>query len=301
VNPISPNRERTQWRASTGLRWLAVAILLVLPWVIIESPGAVSMYLKLDDLKGEAIDDFHKGEIDILAFSFDANSTHTIFGAGKSEVGNLDLIKFTDIATPELIRRVLTGEPFKEGKFSFIEVFQGKEQPVVTFTLNDILISSHTSGSNGGEDRLTEKIGLNFANFTYQTFSYSDIGEKTADPSVTWDIVENTGSIGGSANSSPALTSIANQVLNEDSAVTVPFTISDGETPTGALILSRSTTAPTIVPISGIAFGGSGSDRNVTITPTPERLRHCDDHHHRDRSRGAYRQSQLLGDRQSSQ
>ena len=227
------------------------------------------MYLKLDDLKGEVLDKEHGGEIEILSFNFGTDSTHTIFGAGKPEIGNIDLIKYLDTATPELIRRVLSGERFKEGKLSLIESSVGVAQPVVTFTLRDVMISSHTSGSYGGEDRLTEKIGLNFANFTYQTFSYSDIGKQTADPSVTWDIIENTGSIGGSANSSPAITSIANQVLNEDSAVTVPFTISDVETPTGALILSRSTTDPTIVPIAGITFGGYGSDRNVTITPTP--------------------------------
>jgi hypothetical protein len=41
----------------------------------------------------------------------------------------------------------------------------------------------------------------------------------------------------------------------------------DSQTATGSLSLSRSTTNPVLVPLAGIVFGGSGSSRNVTLTP----------------------------------
>ncbi len=46
----------------------------------------------------------------------------------------------------------------------------------------------------------------------------------------------------------------------------IPFTVTDGES--DPLTFSAISTNETVVPVSGIAFGGSGSSRTVTITPT---------------------------------
>jgi len=65
---------------------------------------------------------------------------------------------------------------------------------------------------------------------------------------------------------------IANQTLAMgDSSVSIPFTVGDLETAASLLILDGISSNPDLLPISGIAFGGSGEERNLTLTPTPGR------------------------------
>src|SRR5262249_27902582 len=45
------------------------------------------------------------------------------------------------------------------------------------------------------------------------------------------------------------------------------FTVGDAETPVGSLTLSGGSSNTTLVPLSGIVFGGSGANRTVTVTP----------------------------------
>ena len=69
-------------------------------------------------------------------------------------------------------------------------------------------------------------------------------------------------------NTPPTISSIPNQVIAEYSATPpVPFVIGDAETPATSLVLSKSSSNPTLVPINNIVFGGSGANRTVTATP----------------------------------
>jgi hypothetical protein len=72
------------------------------------------------------------------------------------------------------------------------------------------------------------------------------------------------------ANTAPFISVIpsTNTLLNTP-APPIPFTVGDFETPAGSLILSGSSANATLVPNNpaNIAFGGSGSNRTITITP----------------------------------
>jgi glucose/arabinose dehydrogenase len=69
-------------------------------------------------------------------------------------------------------------------------------------------------------------------------------------------------------NTAPSISAIADQVTNEDTQTApIAFTVADGETPAATLIVSGSSNNPTLVPNGNIAFGGSGANRTVTITP----------------------------------
>jgi type VI secretion system Hcp family effector len=249
-----------------------VAALLGFPWFVIDSEATISIFLKLDGekLKGESRVKGHEGEIDVLAMSFGASSGATVLTAGQPNVSDIGVTKYTDLATPDLMLHLLNGEHIPSARFGFYESdLNGKEHPVVTFQLNDVLVTAHSPGGSGGEDRLTERISLNFKEFTCQTFSYSaTTGAVSANPSVTWDNSTNTGSgTGGGTNTVPTITNIASQSTPEDTGITIPFTVGDAETATGSLGLSRSTSNPLVVPLESIVFGGSGSSRSVTITP----------------------------------
>jgi hypothetical protein len=71
-------------------------------------------------------------------------------------------------------------------------------------------------------------------------------------------------------NTAPLISDIANQIINEDGSTgPLAFTIGDAETVASALTLTGDSSNTTLVPNANIVFGGSGSNRTVTITPVP--------------------------------
>jgi len=70
-------------------------------------------------------------------------------------------------------------------------------------------------------------------------------------------------------NDGPDISNITNRITNEDTPITIPFTIGDAETPAANLMVAASSSNPALVSTQsmGITFGGSGSNRTVTIRP----------------------------------
>lgn len=76
-----------------------------------------------------------------------------------------------------------------------------------------------------------------------------------------------------SVNDLPTITNIADQLTDEDiPAGPISFMISDVETPANGLVVSGSSADGSMVPDANIVFGGSGANRTVTITPTPDQF-----------------------------
>jgi chitodextrinase len=70
------------------------------------------------------------------------------------------------------------------------------------------------------------------------------------------------------ANTPPTISSIANQSTTANQGVgPLSFTVGDSQTAAGSLVVSGSSSNPTLVPNGNIGFGGSGSARTVSITP----------------------------------
>ncbi len=68
--------------------------------------------------------------------------------------------------------------------------------------------------------------------------------------------------------SAPTVSQISNQTVAQGNATAaLPFTVGDADTNVSSLTVSGSSSNTTLVPNSGIVFGGSGAARNVTVTP----------------------------------
>ncbi|HEY3324792.1 MAG TPA: autotransporter-associated beta strand repeat-containing protein [Planctomycetota bacterium] len=68
----------------------------------------------------------------------------------------------------------------------------------------------------------------------------------------------------------PTISTIADQTIPQDTSTGgLSFTIGDTETPATSLQVSGFAADSTLVPPSGIVFGGSGTNRTITITPAP--------------------------------
>ncbi len=70
------------------------------------------------------------------------------------------------------------------------------------------------------------------------------------------------------ANTAPTISDIAAQTINQGSSTSaLAFTVGDAQTAAGSLNVSGSSSNTTLVPNANIVFGGSGSNRTVTVTP----------------------------------
>ena len=133
---------------------------------------AVDMFLKIEGIKGESADDKHKDEIDVLAWSWGASQSGTMHtggggGAGKANFQDVSVTKWVDKSSHALLKAVSVGQHIKS---ALLTVRKAGEKPLeyIKLTLKDCLISSVSTGGSGGEDRLTENITINFANFAYE-------------------------------------------------------------------------------------------------------------------------------------
>jgi hypothetical protein len=71
-----------------------------------------------------------------------------------------------------------------------------------------------------------------------------------------------------SVNDLPTIANIADQTTDEDVATPpIPFVIGDVDTPLGSVMLSGSSSNPSLIPNANIVFGGSGTNRTVTLAP----------------------------------
>jgi len=156
---------------------------------------AVDMFIKIGDLKGESKDKAHAGEIDVLAWSWGASNSGNAHmgggqGAGKVNVQDLSFTKYIDKSSPDLMLSCCNGKHIPEAK---LVVRKAGETPLeyLTITMNDLIVTSVSTGGSGGEDRLTENVTLNFAKVKVNYVEQTEKGGAGAKPQMGWDIAAN--------------------------------------------------------------------------------------------------------------
>src|ERR1700724_1216978 len=128
---------------------------------------AVDMFLKIAGVDGESKDKSHPMEIDVLAWSWGLSNSGSAHvgggaGAGKVNVQDISITKWVDSSSPKLMLAACDGKHFKDAT---LVVRKAGEKPVeyLKIKVEEVLITSISTGGSGGEDRLTENVTLNFA------------------------------------------------------------------------------------------------------------------------------------------
>jgi type VI secretion system secreted protein Hcp len=159
---------------------------------------AYDAFLKLTDVKGESADSKHKGEIDILSFSFGANQTGSSAhggggGTGKVSLQDFHFVHSVDQSSPVLFQKCATGEHLKEALIT-VRKAGGEQLEYLKIKLTDVLVSSvqqaghatagivsprdlatgqasgktfvREAANSAGDNFPTESISLNFSKIT---------------------------------------------------------------------------------------------------------------------------------------
>ncbi len=169
----------------------------------------VDYFLNLDGIKGESADDKHKGEIDIMSFSWGATNTGTNVsggggGAGKVSFEDIHITKTVDKSSPLLMLACASGQHIKSAVLACRKA-GGEQQEYLKITLTDVLVSSYQSGGHGhdvaGNSSAdngqtfgpvpTDTISLNFAKITYEYKPQKPDGSLDSAVNAGWDIKAN--------------------------------------------------------------------------------------------------------------
>jgi type VI secretion system secreted protein Hcp len=159
---------------------------------------AYDAFLKLDGIKGESQDAKHKGEIDIMSFSWGAVQTGTSAvgggaGSGKVSLQDLHITKKVDGASPLLFLNCANGTHIKEANL-VVRKAGGDQLEYLKIKLTDILVSSYqpSGHSGGGDDIPTEAVSLNFAKIEMNYQPQGADGKALGGPILAgWDVKAN--------------------------------------------------------------------------------------------------------------
>lgn len=156
---------------------------------------AVDIFMKLDGVTGEAQDSAHKEEIDVLSWSWGMSQSGTTHmggggGAGKVSVQDISFTKYLDASSPTLQKFCANGKHVATGKLT---VRKAGENPLeyLKIELEEIIISSVSTGGSSGEERLTEHVSLNFKKFHTTYTPQAADGTGGAAVEAKWNIAEN--------------------------------------------------------------------------------------------------------------
>jgi type VI secretion system secreted protein Hcp len=156
---------------------------------------AMDMFVKIGALKGEAQDSKHKDEIDVLSWNWGMSNSGSAQqgggqGSGKVHVQELNITKYIDKSTPDLMLACCSGKHFDKATLT---VRKAGETPLeyLQIPLEELIITNVTTGGRVDEDRLTENVALNFARVKVQYKEQTDKGGVGDKPEMGWDVAKN--------------------------------------------------------------------------------------------------------------
>jgi type VI secretion system secreted protein Hcp len=128
--------------------------------------AAFDYFLKIDGIAGESTDAKHKGEIDVLSWSWGetqeiAASPGGGGGTGKVAMTDLHVSANLSKASPPLLLACASGKHIKSAVLTGRKAGKGQDD-FLTFSLTDVLVSGYQTGGVAAEAPL-DSISLNFS------------------------------------------------------------------------------------------------------------------------------------------
>ncbi|MGG2398351.1 Hcp family type VI secretion system effector [Pseudomonas sp. SH1-B] len=158
---------------------------------------AVDIFIKIGDIKGESQDKTHKDEIEVLNWSWGMSQSGNMHsgtggGAGKVSIQDLSLTKYVDKSTPNLMMHCSSGKHVPKVTLTVRKAGGESQVEYLIINLEEVLISSLSTGGSGSDDRLIENVTLNFAKVTVDYQPQKADGTKEGGPiKYGWNIRSN--------------------------------------------------------------------------------------------------------------
>jgi type VI secretion system secreted protein Hcp len=163
---------------------------------------ALDMFINMGaTIKGESRDKVQgpKGDIDVLAWSWGMSQSGTTHmggggGAGKANFQDLSFTKYLDSSSNALMNALAKGSHIPKVTLLARKAGEGQNK-YISILMEEVLVTSISTGGSGGEDRLTENVTLNFGKVTFGYTPQDAKGTVAGDKTFSWNIAENHGEV----------------------------------------------------------------------------------------------------------
>ncbi|MBC7956672.1 MAG: type VI secretion system tube protein Hcp [Cytophagales bacterium] len=147
-------------------------------------------HLKFDGVDGEASHKDHKGEIEVLSWSWGVTQASGSgsgggSGKGKASPGEFHFVHQYDKASPVLAKHCVGGKHFKDAKLTARKAGEGQKDFLV-ITLKEVFISSvQPSGSQGGD--VLENVSCSYKDVEFAYKAQDDKGGLGGEVKFGWN------------------------------------------------------------------------------------------------------------------
>jgi len=128
---------------------------------------ASDIFAKIGDIKGESLDDKHKGEIEVLSWSWGATQTGSMGtgsggGTGKVSFQDFSFTHHLDKASPVLMQACAGGDHIKEA--TIVQRKAGKgQQEFLIIKMSDVIVTSVSPSGAAEATTTAEHVVLQFS------------------------------------------------------------------------------------------------------------------------------------------
>lgn len=158
--------------------------------------STTDFFLKIDGIDGESADGKHKGEIDLLSWSWGetqsgAHAAGGGGGAGKVSMQDFHFTMTVNKATPKLIQACAGGDHIKSAILTCRKA-GGQQEEYLKYTFSDLIISSYQTGGSSGSGVIpTEQISFNYAKMEVEYKEQKADGTLGGAIKAGWDLKKN--------------------------------------------------------------------------------------------------------------
>lgn len=140
-----------------------------------------NIYLKLEGLDGESVDDLHKNWIEVECFTWGVNNPASFaIGQGgqatQAHVEKIDVDKRCDKSSVAMFKACTTGKHIPKGTISCLKLDGETRIEYLKIELKDIMVSDFKWEGRGDDQLVKEKVSLVFAEFQETYKLQQDIG-----------------------------------------------------------------------------------------------------------------------------
>jgi type VI secretion system secreted protein Hcp len=156
----------------------------------------VDYFLKLDGISGDSADAKHKGEIDVLSFSFGETQAAAADGAGRSRaagrvaMSDFSFVATTSSASPVLFLHCAEGRHIKQGTLTVRRSGEGSQEHL-KIKLQDVLVSAYSMAGEASEGDPSDTFSLKFRRIAIDYQSQRPDGSLGAPVHGEWDLAAN--------------------------------------------------------------------------------------------------------------
>ena len=147
-------------------------------------------FLRVDGIPGESADAKHKGEIEVLSWSWgetqETGSPSSGGAAGRVDMSDLTVVARVSKASPHLLLACASGKHFKSAVLTGRKAGKG-QLDYLTFSLTDILVSSYQTGGGASVELPMDSVSLSFAKIQVEYKEQKADGSLGESVKVGWD------------------------------------------------------------------------------------------------------------------